>query len=65
MRHLHIANSNGRVYPLAVGEDNYEGFFGRLKEVGYNGRLSIEARTQQFDIDAPASLAFVRSMADW
>lgn len=42
--HSHIANSHGRVYPIAENEDNYKAFFNMLKEIGYNKRISIEAK---------------------
>lgn len=63
LKHLHIANKTGRAYPLISEEDSYAEFFTALKEINYEGRLSIEGRTQQFDIDAPVSLKLLRDMA--
>jgi D-psicose/D-tagatose/L-ribulose 3-epimerase len=62
LKHLHIANSFDRKYPLHAGEDIYEEFFDMLVLAGYKGDISIEARTNQFDIDAPASLDFLRDI---
>ncbi|MEZ0537595.1 sugar phosphate isomerase/epimerase family protein [Caldicellulosiruptoraceae bacterium PP1] len=42
--HVHIANSNGRFYPKNIDEDNYKDFFAVLNEIGYDKRISIEAR---------------------
>lgn len=42
--HVHIANSNGRIYPQDESEDEYKSFFEILKRVGYDKRISIEAR---------------------
>lgn len=63
LKHLHIANSNGRVYPLHAEEDMYEPFFASLHKIGYAERISIEGSTRDFDTDAPASLEFLREMA--
>lgn len=63
LRHCHIANNHERAYPLKDEEDDYKSFFGALKNVNYNERLSIEGRTQQFDIDAPVSLALLKKMS--
>jgi len=61
--HLHIANSNGRVYPMDINEDAYGPFFKALKDIGYNGRISIEASTNSFDTDAPCALKFLREIS--
>lgn len=60
--HLHIANSSGRVYPLDRSEDVYDCFFQRLKEIGYEGRISIEASTKDVDRDAPISLNLLKEL---
>ncbi|MFO7296403.1 MAG: sugar phosphate isomerase/epimerase, partial [Clostridia bacterium] len=61
--HLHIANSNGRVCPLERTEDIYDTFFERLKEIGYQGRISIEARIEDVDREAPIALALLRELS--
>jgi D-psicose/D-tagatose/L-ribulose 3-epimerase len=63
LKHLHIANSNGRVYPLNSSEDEYASFFQCLKTVGYQDRLSIEAGTNNFDVEAPAALKLLRELS--
>lgn len=64
MKHTHIANGTGRVYPLSENEDIYGEFFKKLKDIGYEGRLSIEGKTTQFDVDAPKSLALLRKLSE-
>jgi len=58
--HTHIANPEGRVYPLDPAESAYAPFFENLCRIGYSGRLSIEASTKDFAADAPRSLAMLR-----
>jgi D-psicose/D-tagatose/L-ribulose 3-epimerase len=62
LKHTHIANGNGRTYPLTENEDDYQNFFKSLKNVGYEGRISIEGKTNQFDIDAPKGLQLLREL---
>jgi D-psicose/D-tagatose/L-ribulose 3-epimerase len=43
--HLHFANPNGRRWPISPDEDpEYGRFFQLVKQIGYAGGLSIEAR---------------------
>jgi D-psicose/D-tagatose/L-ribulose 3-epimerase len=59
--HLHFANPNGRQWPKSADEDpEYAHFFRLVKQIGYTGGLSIEARGT-FEEDAAPSLAFLRS----
>ena len=59
--HLHFANPNGRRWPKSVDDDpEYGRFFRLVKQIGYTGGLSIEARGT-FEEDGAASLAFLRS----
>ena len=62
LRHVHIANSNGRIYPGSMDEDNYNSFFKALKDADYKDRISIEASTGDFAKDAPVSLKFLREI---
>ncbi len=63
LAHLHIANSNGRVYPLKRTEDIYYDFFSALKEAGYKYRVSIEASTKDIEKDGPIALKLLRELA--
>jgi D-psicose/D-tagatose/L-ribulose 3-epimerase len=60
IRHLHMANPAGRVFPLNWGEYDYAGFFRNLRKIGYRKRISIEARTADFPTEAPKAIAFLR-----
>jgi sugar phosphate isomerase/epimerase len=58
-----MANPNGRVFPLAWDEFDYEPFFANLRRIGYEGRISVEASTQDLIGDAPKSIALLRRHA--
>ena len=60
LRHLHMANPQGRVFPLAWGEYAYEPFFAALREMGYAQRISIEASTKDFSAEAPRAIGLLR-----
>jgi D-psicose/D-tagatose/L-ribulose 3-epimerase len=58
--HLHFANPNGRRWPKSADEDpEYARFFQLVKQIGYTGGLSIEARGT-FEEDRAGSLAFLQ-----
>src|SRR5262245_8953829 len=59
-RHLHMANPQGRVYPLAWDEYDYAPFFANLRAIGYDKRMSIEASTKDLPSEAPRAIALVR-----
>jgi sugar phosphate isomerase/epimerase len=60
LRHLHMANPTGRVFPLAWEEFDYGPFFTQLRQVGYNRRISVEASTKELSADAPRAIALLR-----
>ena len=62
IRHFHIANPNKRVFPMSASEYDYAGFFENLRKMGYHGRISVEASTQNFAEEGPKALAFLRQM---
>ena len=60
--HLHFANPAGRRWPRSASEDPLYGrFFALVKEIGYQGGLSIEGNGT-FEDDAEASLRFFKEM---
>lgn len=61
IRHTHISTVPARAYPVAV-EPAYLPFFANLKAIGYKGRMSIEARTDNFRDDAAAALKVLRRL---
>lgn len=63
IQHIHIANSNGRVYPLQRNEDSYVEFFDALLETGYDGRISVEAKAVDPAGDAVKALKLLKDLS--
>lgn len=62
LRHVHVANPAGRVFPRRLDEAGYLPFVSALRAVGYGGGVSIEARTEDLARDAPASIALLKGL---
>lgn len=62
LRHVHIASSDGRRYPLDESGELYEKLFAELKETGYEGRMSIEGKTDDIASDAPKALKLLKKL---
>ena len=60
LRHLHVANPNGRVFPKKWDEFDYAPFFANLKTIGYDKRISMEGNTTDLAADAPLTIALLR-----
>jgi sugar phosphate isomerase/epimerase len=60
LRHLHMANPTGRVFPLEWGEYDYTKFFANLRQVGYAGRMSVEASSRDVAAEGPRAIALLR-----
>ena len=60
LRHLHMANPQGRVFPLKWEEFDYAPFFKNLREIGYTGRISVEASSRDVPGEAPRAIALLR-----
>ena len=60
IRHLHMANPQGRVFPLVWTEYDYAPFFAKLREIGYDKRISVEASAKDFPSEAPQAIALLR-----
>lgn len=60
IRHLHVANPEGRVFPLKWDEYDYAPFFAALRTIGYDKRISVEASTKDLPVDAPQAIALLR-----
>jgi len=60
IRHLHMANPQGRVYPAEWEEFDYAPFFANLKKIGYDKRISIEGSAKDFPREAPKAIALLR-----
>jgi D-psicose/D-tagatose/L-ribulose 3-epimerase len=60
IRHLHMANPQGRVFPLTWEEFDYAPFFANLRQIGYAGRISIEASSRDVPVEGPQAIALLR-----
>jgi sugar phosphate isomerase/epimerase len=61
--HVHCAEGDGRGPLGAIGED-HRPFFRALKDIGYDGRVSIEATWRDFDSQLPAAVQELRRQID-
>ena len=62
--HLQIADPRERTFPTdEAGDARYAAFFTNLRQIGYQGRISIEANSDRLEPDARAALAFLKAMA--
>ncbi|HBP37639.1 MAG TPA: sugar phosphate isomerase/epimerase [Clostridiales bacterium] len=64
LRHVHFAQPGSRIFPADVSESEYDygEFADALRSFGYDGRVSCEALTKDFDRAAPVALAFFRKV---
>jgi D-psicose/D-tagatose/L-ribulose 3-epimerase len=60
LRHLHMANPDGRVMPLKWDEYNYAPFFAVLRQIHYDKLISLEASTKNLQVEGPQSIALLR-----
>ncbi len=62
LKHIHIANPVGGIYPKKTDLADYAGFIARLKKIGYTGGISIEASSQNMREDALESHTFLTTL---
>jgi len=62
IQHLHFANGVARRYPMSTTDDDYQPFLDACKAIGYTRRISLEARTEDFDTDAPTAMRVMREL---
>jgi sugar phosphate isomerase/epimerase len=60
LKHCHIAEKENRMAPGTTDYD-FTPYFAALKDIGYNGGVSIEGRWQDFDADLVKALATMRT----
>jgi len=60
LRHLHMANPTGRVFPLKWEEFDYAPFFANLRKIGYKGRISVEASSKDVPAEGPVAIALLK-----
>lgn len=61
VRHVHVATREGRRYPLEKDGD-LAALYAALKETGYDGRISIEGKTDDMAHDAPIAIALLKKL---
>ena len=64
LRHLHMANPQGRAFPQAWDEFDYAPFFANLRAIGYDKRISVEASTTDLPAQGPRAIALLRRAFD-
>lgn len=60
--HIHIAAGQGRLYPLAEECEQYREYMSALKAIGYNGRISIEGKTEDIRTDGAKALELLKKL---
>ncbi|GCF95597.1 hypothetical protein NRIC_34880 [Enterococcus florum] len=61
LAHVHFAKIQGRRFPVSMAEDtHYAPFIQTLKAINYQGRVSIEAFTDDLSNDAAQTLTFFK-----
>jgi len=60
LAHVHLADT-GRLAP-GTGQYDYPGFLARLRQIGYNQRLSVECRWVDWERESAQACAFLRRM---
>ncbi len=63
IRHVHFSNPAGRGYHYSADE-NFSAFCRLLRENGYDGRMSVEAFSQNIEQDAAATLQLMRQLTE-
>lgn len=61
LAHVHVALKENRSYPYRK-DTQLEAFFKTLKQIEYDGRVSIEGRTEHIEEDARQSIIILRKM---
>ncbi len=61
--HTHIAAAAGRKYPVSEEGEEFEAFFRSLRAIGYEGRVSIEGKTEDMEADGAKSLKLLKELA--
>jgi D-psicose/D-tagatose/L-ribulose 3-epimerase len=59
IRHLHMANPTGRVFPQKWEEFDYAPFFANLRAIGYDKRISVEGNTTDLAAQGPPAVALL------
>ena len=60
IQHTHIAEKEGRAAPGTQNED-FTAYFKALKNVGYEGKMSVECRWEDLETQAPTAIAAIKN----
>ncbi|MFT3785956.1 MAG: sugar phosphate isomerase/epimerase family protein [Tepidisphaeraceae bacterium] len=60
IKHVHLADKEGRVAPGLSGQSDYRPVFRILKELNYQGCISVEAGKFDIEKDGKSVLAYVK-----
>lgn len=63
VRHFHVANPEGRRFPLPGDAFDYRPFFAALRAIRFSGGVSVEAGTEDFAAEAGRTIAFLQELA--
>ena len=55
LAHAHCAEARGRV-PVGLGGEDHRPYFRALKAIGYDGRIAIEAKWEDFEAQLPRAV---------
>ncbi len=64
LKHVHVANAIGRLYPKIGDGEKYDELFETLAAMGYEGRVSVEGKCEDFAPDAKAACDALRAARD-
>ena len=62
LKHFHIANPDGRLYPKKSDDYDYTKVVKAMKQIGYDGNLSIEGKALDFEKELPESISFLKEI---
>ncbi len=62
IRHVHVAERQGRAAPGTHSED-LSPYYNALRQIGYKGRISIEARWQNMEKQAGPAIEIIKAQA--
>jgi sugar phosphate isomerase/epimerase len=63
IRHVHIAEQGDRTPPGHAGDD-FRSYFRALRDIGYNGLVSIECRWQDLAFQLPRAVQTIREQSE-
>lgn len=63
IHHIHIAEKENRTPPGVAGDD-FRPYLSALKKINYQGRISIECRWSNLQLELPVAVAYLRKQID-